>query len=67
VLFTALFSQYWIKSVMQPTASLSVLIYNFSTLPYPYQVRMAWAASLVLVILVTVTNVLAQLVFSKKN
>ncbi|MEO8204957.1 MAG: phosphate ABC transporter permease PstA [Chthoniobacterales bacterium] len=67
VLFTALFSQYWIKSIMQPTASLSVLIFNFSTLPYKHQVQMAWAASLVLVVLVTFTNVLAQIVFRKKN
>ncbi|MEO6847370.1 MAG: phosphate ABC transporter permease PstA [Chthoniobacterales bacterium] len=67
ILFTALFNQFWIKSIWQPSASLSVLIYNFSMLPYPYQVKMAWAASLVLVILVTFTNVLAQIAFRKKN
>jgi len=66
VLFTALFSQYWAQSIMEPTASLSVLIYNFATLPYEYQVDLAWTASLVLVVLVTVTNVAAQLVFRKK-
>ncbi len=67
VLFTALFSANWIRSVMEPTASLSVLIYNFSALPFDYQVKMAWSASLVLVILVTVTNVLAQLLFASKR
>ena len=67
VIFTALFSQNWISSVMQPSASLSVLIYNFSSLPYAYHVKMAWAASLVLVTLVTVTNVLTQIVFRKKH
>ena len=66
VIFTALFSQNWISSVMQPSASLSVLIYNFASLPYAYHVKMAWAASLVLVTLVTVTNVLTQIVFRKK-
>jgi phosphate transport system permease protein len=66
VLFTALFSQYWARSLMEPTASLSVLIYNFATLPYEYQVDLAWTASLVLVILVTITNVFAQLVFRKR-
>jgi ABC-type phosphate transport system permease subunit len=30
-------------------------------------VKMAWTASLVLVLLVTATNVAAQLVFSKKH
>ena len=67
LVFTALFSQFWMGSLMEPTASLSVLIYNFSTMPFEHQVKMAWTASLVLVLLVTVTNVTAQLVFSKKH
>jgi phosphate transport system permease protein len=67
LVFTALFSQFWMSSLMEPTASLSVLIYNFSSMPFEYQVKMAWTASLVLVLLVTVTNVTAQLVFSKKH
>ena len=66
VLFTALFSQYWLQDIMQPAASLSVLIFNFSTLPYPHQIQLAWTASLVLVALVTLTNVIAQLVFTKR-
>jgi phosphate transport system permease protein len=67
LVFTALFSQFWMSSLMEPTASLSVLIYNFSTMPFEHQVKMAWTASLVLVLLVTATNVTAQLVFSKKH
>ena len=67
LVFTALFSQFWMSSLMEPTASLSVLIYNFSTMPFEYQVKMAWTASLVLVLLVTATNVTAQLVFGKKH
>jgi phosphate transport system permease protein len=66
LIFTALFSQYWLQSLSEPTASLSVLIYNFSTLPFPHQVQLAWTASLVLVILVTIANVSAQIVFRKK-
>jgi phosphate transport system permease protein len=67
VLFTAAFSLYWMRNFMQPTASLSVLIFNFSTLPYDYQIQMAWTASLVLVALVTATNVVSQIVFSKRK
>jgi phosphate transport system permease protein len=67
VLFTAAFSQYWLKSVMQPAGSMSVLIFNFSTLPYDYQIQMAWTASLVLVAMVTVTNIAAQLAFSRRK
>ncbi|MFY8215046.1 MAG: phosphate ABC transporter permease PstA [Chthoniobacterales bacterium] len=67
LVFTALFSQFWAKSLGEPTASLSVLIYNFSTVPFPHQIQMAWTASLVLVAFVTVANIAAQLAFSKKQ
>jgi phosphate transport system permease protein len=67
VLFTALFSQNWIHSLMEPTASLSVLIYNFSSLPSEHHIKLAWSASLVLVALVTATNVMAQLFFAPKH
>jgi phosphate transport system permease protein len=66
LIFTALFSQYWIQSLREPTASLSVLIYNFSTLPFEHQIKMAWTASLVLVILVTIANITAQVVFRRR-
>ena len=39
---------------MQPTASLAVLIYNFAGMPFKNQVELAWAAALVLVLLVLV-------------
>lgn len=67
LIFTALFSQFWAKSLSEPTASLSVLIYNFSTVPFPHQIQMAWTASLVLVAFVTLANITAQLAFSKKR
>lgn len=67
VLFTALFSQNWMKSILEPTASLSVLIYNFASLPYAYHIKLAWSASLVLVALVTITNILAQVIFAPKH
>jgi phosphate transport system permease protein len=66
LIFTALFSPFWLQKLTEPTASLSVLIYNFSTSPDKHQIAMAWTASLVLVILVTITNVTAQVVFRKK-
>lgn len=66
LIFTALFSQYWIESLSEPTASLSVLIYNFSTTFDDHQKAMAWTASLVLVVLVTFANIFSQIVFRKK-
>jgi phosphate transport system permease protein len=65
LLFTALFSNYWLTSgahldLMQPTASLAVLIYNFAGMPFANQVELAWAAALVLVLMVLVTNLIGQ-------
>jgi phosphate transport system permease protein len=65
LLFTALFSNYWLISsgradLMQPTASLAVLIYNFSGMPFANQVELAWAAALVLVLIVLIFNLLGQ-------
>lgn len=61
LLFTALFSNYYISELMEPTASLSILIFNFSAMPFESQVELAWAASLVLVFIVLVFNILARL------
>jgi phosphate transport system permease protein len=61
LLFTALFSDYMFEGKLaQPIASLSVLIYNFAGSPFEHQVALAWAASLVLVSIVLVLNVVAQ-------
>jgi phosphate transport system permease protein len=62
LLFTALFSDYMFEGkIAQPIASLSVLIYNFAGSPFEHQVALAWAASLVLVSIVLVLNVVAQI------
>ena len=66
LLFTALFSNYWIGSFTEPTASLAILIYNFSGMPFPNQIELAWAASLVLVLIVLVFNIASRLVGSSK-
>ncbi|APZ90514.1 phosphate ABC transporter permease PstA [Fuerstiella marisgermanici] len=70
LLFTALFSNYWIfeygqSQVMEPTASLAVFIYNFSGMPFENQIEMAWAASLILVLMVLGTNITGQLISSR--
>ena len=65
LLFTALFSNYWLLwhghlKIMEPTASLAVLIYNFAGMPFANQVELAWAAALVLVMLVLIANLIGQ-------
>ena len=67
LLFTALFSNYWLSSLQEPTASLSILIYNFSSMPFDNQIELAWAASLVLVLIVLVFNVLSRILGKPKT
>lgn len=62
LLFTALFSNYYMAELAEPTASLSILIYNFSGMPFENQIELAWAASLVLVIMVLFFNILARII-----
>jgi phosphate transport system permease protein len=71
LLFTALFSNYWLWShghvnLMQPTASLAVLIYNFAGMPFQNQVELAWAAALVLVLIVLGANLVGQSLSSRE-
>jgi len=71
LLFTALFSNYWLWSqgranLMQPTASLAVLVYNFSGVPFQNQVELAWAAALVLVVLVLAANLVGQALSARR-
>jgi len=62
LLFTALFSNFWVwdNGLSNKTASLAVLIYNFSGMPYENQKQLAWAAALVLVLVVLTTNLIGQ-------
>jgi phosphate transport system permease protein len=71
LLFTALFSNFWLfeggqPRLLQPTASLAVLIYNFSGMPFENQIELAWAASLVLVLMVFVVNIVSRLVAQRR-
>jgi phosphate transport system permease protein len=62
LLFTLTFSDFWLsRHFMEPTASLAVLIFNFSKSPFENQKEIAWAASLVLVLLVLLPTVGGQL------
>jgi len=46
--------------LINPIASMSVLIYNFASTPYPELQSLAWAASFILVIMILGANLLAR-------
>jgi phosphate transport system permease protein len=52
LIFTAQFSQNFPDGLMNPSPSLSVLIYNFANSPDTEENKLAWTASLVLLLLV---------------
>lgn len=67
IIFTALFTSYWISSLSEPTASMAVLIYNFSSVPYDNMVNMAWSASFILILIVLITNVVSHFMVNRSQ
>jgi len=61
LLFTALGSQYMGTNLNQPMASLPLTVYTYATGPYEQWHRYAWAAALVLILLVFVLSLGARL------
>ncbi len=61
LLFTALNNQYWNLRADQPTASLTVQIYNYAVSPYQDWHDKAWSAALVLLLLVGTLSLAARL------
>ena len=62
LLFTAATSSYFATSLFQPTASLTVLIYNYATSPYASWQAQAWGAALVLILIMLALNLFVKLV-----
>ena len=56
LLFTALGNQLWSRSLKEPISALPLQIFNYATSAYEDQRRQAWAAALVLLVLVLGVN-----------
>ncbi|NLH47265.1 MAG: phosphate ABC transporter permease PstA [Myxococcales bacterium] len=63
LLFTALNSPYWPNSLFQPTANLTVTIFNYAMSPYVDWQQAAWGASLLITAAVLALTILARLGF----
>lgn len=66
LLFTAFNNRFWSPGWFQPTASLPVMIFTYAISPYEDWHRQAWAAGLVLLVLVLLANILARRVLRKR-
>jgi phosphate transport system permease protein len=65
LIFTTLFTYFWAQGLTGPVPTLSVLIYNFAKVPYENQREIAWAASLILVLLILMTSILSRVAARK--
>jgi phosphate transport system permease protein len=65
LLFTAFSNRFWSPGWRQPTASLPVMIYTYAIAPYDDWHRQAWAAGLVLLMLVLLANLGCRLALNR--
>jgi phosphate transport system permease protein len=65
LLFTAFSNRYWSEGWGQPIASLPVMIYTYAIAPYDDWHRQAWAAGLVLLGLVLLSNLGARFILAR--
>jgi phosphate transport system permease protein len=65
LLFTSLNNQFWSTGLSQATASLPVMIFTHAVAPYEDWHRQAWAAGLVLLVLVLAANIAARMILSR--
>jgi phosphate transport system permease protein len=65
LLFTSLNNQYWANNLNEPIAALPLMIYYRAISPYEDWHRQAWAAGLVLLVLVFIANIASRWVLSR--
>ena len=67
LLFTALSNQFWTMNLNEPMASLPVTIYKFALSPYENWRDLAWAGVFLITLGVLALNILARVLFRKKD
>ncbi len=67
LLFTALSNQFWTSSLAEPMASLPVTIFKFAMSPYENWQKLAWAGVFLITLGVLALNILARVMFRRKN
>ncbi len=67
LLFTALNNQFWSSNLAEPTASLPVTIFKYAMSPYENWRELAWAGVFLITLGVLALNILARVLFRKKD
>jgi phosphate transport system permease protein len=66
LLFTSFNNSYWNRGIDQPASSLPVMVYTYAISPYEDLHKQAWAAGLVLLVLMLAANIAVRLVLSPR-
>jgi phosphate transport system permease protein len=67
LLFTALNNNFYPKNLSQPTANLTVTIYNYAMSPYDNWQRVAWGASLVIMAFLLGVTLLLRFILKERH
>jgi len=67
LLFTAMNSPYWMESMNEPMANLTVTLFNYAMSPYDDWQTKAWGAALLITMAVLVTTIITRLLISKRS
>jgi phosphate transport system permease protein len=67
LLFTALSNQFWSLNLGEPMANLPVTIFKFALSPFENWQKMAWAGVLLTTMGVLALNIIARVMFRKKD
>lgn len=67
LLFTALNSPYWFRSLAEPTPNLTVTIFNYAMSPYPDWQQKAWGASLLITTGILLITVLSRVMLRERK
>jgi phosphate transport system permease protein len=65
LIFTAFGSNLYFRGLNQPIAALPLLIYNFALSPYSNQEKVAWGATLFLLLAILIANVFSRLMIHR--
>jgi len=67
LLFTAMNSPYWMESMNEPMANLTVTLFNYAMSPYDDWQQLAWGAAFLITISVLVVTILTRLLLAGRS
>ncbi len=67
LLFTAMNSPYWMESMNEPMANLTVTLFNYAMSPYDDWQQLAWGAAFLITVSVLVVTIMTRLLLAGRS